>query len=112
MPVLAVSASTTWRSMARSTSVAKSLPFFCTADSARCPSTNGLAAASRIAAACATRASRSVSSSAIEVLLRYRGQRLRQRETSGIQRLPDDGAFDAAVDQGGDRAKVVDAGDA
>src|SRR5258705_13984737 len=98
--------------MARSTSVAKSFPFFCTADSARCPSTKGLAAASRIAAACATRASRSVSSSAIEALLRHRGKRLRQRETSGVQRLPDDGTFDAAVDERGDRAKVIDAWDA
>ena len=29
--------------------MAKSLPFFCTADSARCPAMNGLAASSRIA---------------------------------------------------------------
>src|SRR5438445_12023235 len=72
---------------------------------------NGRAAASRMAAASATRASRSVSSSAIGVLLRYRGQRLRQRESSCVQRLSDDRAFDAAVGQRGDGAKVVQAGD-
>src|SRR5690348_942743 len=110
MPVLVVSASTTCRSIARSTSVAKSLPFFCTAESARWPSMNGTAAASRMAAASYTSASRSVSSSAIGGLLRYRGQRLRQRESSGVQRLSDDRTFYAAVDQGGDGAKVVQAG--
>ncbi len=65
MPVVDTSASTTWRSIARSTSVAKSLPFFCTAESAPWPETNGFAASSRIAAAWETKASRSVSSSAI-----------------------------------------------
>src|SRR5215208_1160201 len=97
--------------MARSTSVAKSLPFFCTAESARWPSMNGLAAASRTSAASETNASRSVSFSAIDVLLRHRGQRLRQRESSGVQRLPDDGTFDAAVDQRADGAQVIQAGD-
>src|SRR5215218_9537932 len=71
---------------------------------------NGRAAASRMAAASDTSASRSVSSSAIGVLLRYRGQRLRQRESSRVQRLPDDRAFDAAVDQRCDSAKVIQAG--
>ena len=62
----------------------------------RCPSSarrsrrggrtmNGLAASSRIAAASATRASRSVSSSAIAGYSPYRGERLRQRESPGVQ---------------------------
>ena len=43
---------------------------------------------------------------------RHRGQRLRQRESPGVQRLSDDRALDAAVGQGGDGAQVVEAGHA
>src|ERR1700694_2631945 len=98
--------------MARSTSVAKSLPFLRTAESARWPAMNGLAAASRITAASETRASRSAVSSAIAFLLSYRGQRLRQRESPGIERLADDGALNTAFRECGDGPQVVEARDA
>ena len=40
----------------------------------------------------------------------HRGERLRQRESPGVQRLSDDGALDAAVGEGGDGPQVVEAG--
>ena len=79
-------------------------PRLLTAESARWPATNGFAATSRIADASATSASRSIAA-----LARHRGQRLRQSESSGVERLADDRALDAAAGQRRDRAQIVEA---
>src|SRR5271166_604347 len=107
IPVASSSAATTWRSIARSTSVAKSSPFLGTAESARWPARNGTVAVSRIADASATNASRSIAG-----LLSHRGQRLRQGEPTGVEGLAHDGALDAAAGESGNRAQVVQAGHA
>src|SRR5580693_5925039 len=66
---------------------------------------NGFVAASRIADASATSASRSIAALAC-----YRCQRLRQTESSGVERLADNRAFDPAAHQRGDGAQIVETG--
>src|SRR6516165_4860534 len=112
IPVACSNAATTWRSMARSTSVAKSLPFLGTAESARWPSRNRGTAASRIADAPSTRGATSASKS-IAALLPYRSQCLRQGEPPGVEGFADDGALDPAGGEGGQvcqGTQVVQAG--
>src|ERR1700728_716765 len=65
---------------------------------------NGFAAASRIADASATSASRSIAA-----LSCYRGECLRQTESSGVERLADNRTLDATAGQGGDSAQIVEA---
>src|SRR3984957_21267547 len=89
--------------MARSTLVAKSSPRLLTAESARWPATKGFAATSRIADASAPSPSRSIAA-----LPRHRGQRLRQSESSGVERLADDRAFHAAAGQRPDGTQIVE----
>src|SRR5690242_14939750 len=98
--------------MARSTSVAKSLPFLATADCAPWPATKGVAAASRITDASATSPRRSASSTAIPGLPTHRGERLGKGETSGVERLSDERTLHACVGQRGDGAQIVEAGHA
>src|SRR3984885_10689833 len=104
IPVADTSASTTWRSMARSTLVAKSSPRLLTAECARWPATKGFAATSRIADASATSSSRSIAA-----LSRHRCQRLRQSKSSGVERLADDRTLHAAAGQRRDGTQIVEA---
>src|SRR5277367_5711676 len=93
--------------MARSTLVAKSSPRLLTAESARWPATNCLVVASRIADASATSATRSIAALAC-----YRCQRLRQTESSGVERLADNRALDTVAGQRGDGTQIIEAGHA
>src|SRR5689334_19972189 len=92
--------------MARSTSVAKSLPFLRTAESARCPAMNGADASSRISAAVPSSAASRLESigSAAD-----RGQGLGKGESPGVERLSDDRTLDATFGQGGDGPQIIEA---